>query len=95
VRAIAGCGHGLGCTPERPFVGERAQQLILAGRRIVHSRDNRIDQMQLRIRGDALGCDAGTGTNPSECGRGVLQRANYCRPDRHDPVALGDGAIDR
>ena len=95
MRSIAGCGHDLACTPERPFVHERAQQLIVAGRWIVHTGDNHVDHMQLKIRGDALRCDAGTGTNASECCRGVLQRANYGRPDRHDPVALGDAAIDR
>lgn len=93
--SIAGCGHGLGCTPERPVVNERAQQLIVAGRWIVHTRDNRIDHLQLRIRGDALRCYAGTGTNASERGRRVLERADHGRSDRHNPSALGDRAVDR
>jgi len=94
VGTVAGRRHRVGGTPQRRFVDERAQQLIVAGRGVVHTGDDRIDDMQLSTRGDPLRRDAGTGTNPSDSGRGMFECADHGGTDRHDSAALGDGAVD-
>jgi len=80
---------------QRVVARKRAQQLIMARRRLVHAGDDRIDDPQSGRRCDMAGRHAVARSHVSAALRRVLERADDRRADRDDAPAFGTRPGDR
>ena len=87
--AVSACLQFEADAVERPVIGKRPQQLVVARAALVGARENRVDDAEARRWADALCRHPVAGMDdPVAAGR-VLERAHDRGADRHDAPAIG------